>query len=1223
MATTSLGRLTLDLVVQTASFSESLSRAERQARTSSQGIANSLNIAAIAVSALSGAVAGLSVAQLVNFSDQVIQTGNDIQKFSKLANASVREFQYYAKGAETAGISLESFADKMKDMQDRIGDFQQTGGGPLADFFTNIAPKVGVTIQQFQKLSGPEALQLFYNSLEKAGASTNDMKFYMEAIISDSSLLIPLLENGGEGFKKWGDAAEKAGAIMSDDLVKSLAQARENLQLMDLQWQGVEARLVNNVVPAIETVIENWDDIKAVTIAVSAGIATRFVPALVVATYQLGQTAIFAVRAGVGLASFARSAGATAGVMALLGGPAGLAMLATQIAVAGGAYLLMTKHTQDATSAFEEQGLALSELRQKYKSFTAAQLAIKGIEASEEVEKQTKELKSLLTALEQFENDLKVQGDIKQFTAIQAYLASLKQGGDEAKNAFAQLQKQGLVSESTLKFVAELDTKINAANNSIDRQKEIQKLVKDVTDETTKSQQAQAKAVKDSTKAWQSLTQKQREYITQAKQDVLREGYIKTLVREGVSVDKANVYADAQIAANGENAFKAPLPKDVLLAARENFNLKNYTFSKDELAAIARAQGIAKANNFAQIESLYGLPAGTLAALILQESGANAGAKSHTGAIGLFQTTSVFRKQYGLNAKSSTEEIATAAAKDLSKHLADFGAMDKALMAYNAGAGGLRTYLKGGLSDSKRKEVAGYAPGFQKWFAGVSGKSTVDNSILMPTQADQLELINKAAESQKAIDDAKKDVDARYYTEAQRLAKEHQDNIEKITFAYAGTPQLKEKLAQENALYAAQIAKLESDKKEEYNQYFAFETDRIKQIEQNFDRQKELIDSNAEYEYGKSKKALEIKAALERQKQAEIAAVKREEDAQIQSAFEGYLNQTEIVVKRYQREREEILQTYSLSKRVREEMAKSKDYAIFETLNQASDSVFQVGQNSAQSLFNRLNPEEFSKFNLQNQYSSDFGGLQTSYNDEVAGISAISDENLRNSMLLDAHEQYLQAKAALDADYAQKERDLDQQNFETKMQVYSQIAGMTGQVFSDMTALLEQSVGKSNALYKTMFFASKAASIAQAIVNTEEGATKALAQGGAYGSVLAGVVRATGYASVGIMAAQTIQGMAHNGIDNIPREGTWLLDGGERVLNPQQNKDLTNYLNNRQNGASDGNVQISQQITFADGSASVNTQGQKQIAESLNNAMNDWARRESRQGGVLFNLVRR
>lgn len=83
---------------------------------------------------------------------------------------------------------MEQFADQMKDMQDRIGDFQQTGGGPLADFFEKIAPRVGVTIQQFQKLSGPEALQLYYNSLEKVNASQNDMKFYLEAVISDSSL---------------------------------------------------------------------------------------------------------------------------------------------------------------------------------------------------------------------------------------------------------------------------------------------------------------------------------------------------------------------------------------------------------------------------------------------------------------------------------------------------------------------------------------------------------------------------------------------------------------------------------------------------------------------------------------------------------------------------------------------------------------------------------------------------------------------------------------------------------------------------------------------------------------------------------------------------------------------------------------------------------------------------------------------------------------------------
>lgn len=44
------------------------------------------------------------------------------------------------------------------------------------------------------------------------------------------------------------------------------------------------------------------------------------------------------------------------------------------------------------------------------------------------------------------------------------------------------------------------------------------------------------------------------------------------------------------------------------------------------------------------------------------------------------------------------------------------------------------------------------------------------------------------------------------------------------------------------------------------------------------------------------------------------------------------------------------------------------------------------------------------------------------------------------------------------------------------------------------------------------------------------------------------------------VASSALMGMAHDGIDNVPREGTWLLDGGERVLNPNQNRDLTHYL---------------------------------------------------------------
>nr|WP_228713133.1 hypothetical protein [Acinetobacter sp. FDAARGOS_558] len=95
-----------------------------------------------------------------------------------------------------------------------------------------------------------------------------------------------------------GDAAERAGAIMSDDLVKSLAQARENLQLMDLQWQGVEARLVNSVVPAIETVIENWATLRRLRL-LFCWYCNKICTSFGCCNLSLGQTALFAVRAGV------------------------------------------------------------------------------------------------------------------------------------------------------------------------------------------------------------------------------------------------------------------------------------------------------------------------------------------------------------------------------------------------------------------------------------------------------------------------------------------------------------------------------------------------------------------------------------------------------------------------------------------------------------------------------------------------------------------------------------------------------------------------------------------------------------------------------------------------------------------------------------------------------------------------------------------------------------
>jgi hypothetical protein len=98
MAAASLGRLTLDLVTKIGNFTGPMTQAERQAKSSSKNIANSFSVASIAATAFGAAVAGVSIGGMAAFADQTIQTGSEIKKFAQLANTSVRDFQFYAKG---------------------------------------------------------------------------------------------------------------------------------------------------------------------------------------------------------------------------------------------------------------------------------------------------------------------------------------------------------------------------------------------------------------------------------------------------------------------------------------------------------------------------------------------------------------------------------------------------------------------------------------------------------------------------------------------------------------------------------------------------------------------------------------------------------------------------------------------------------------------------------------------------------------------------------------------------------------------------------------------------------------------------------------------------------------------------------------------------------------------------------------------------------------------
>ncbi|WP_333668143.1 hypothetical protein [Acinetobacter guillouiae] len=248
-----LGTLTLDLVARIGNFTGPIQQAENQANSSFNKMREHANKYGAAIAAVgAGAVVALA-GMAVEYADQAVE----LERMAFKANTTTQEFQKMATGAAAFGIEGEQLADIMKDFNEKLGELTSVGAGGGVDFFEQIAVKTEGSaeaarklILEMQKLSGPQALQMYVDKLEEAGVTQQQMSFYLESMGSDLTNLIPLLMNGGEGMKLYGDLAQRAGIIMSDETREAAASLKGQIYILDLQLQGTKNQLMQAVIPA-------------------------------------------------------------------------------------------------------------------------------------------------------------------------------------------------------------------------------------------------------------------------------------------------------------------------------------------------------------------------------------------------------------------------------------------------------------------------------------------------------------------------------------------------------------------------------------------------------------------------------------------------------------------------------------------------------------------------------------------------------------------------------------------------------------------------------------------------------------------------------------------------------------------------------------------------------------------------------------------------------------
>ena len=211
--------------------------------------------AATALTAAYTATVGAAVLLTKSHAEQA----KELKSLAQAAGITAEEMQRLQFATAGLGFDAKGLSDVYKDMNDRIGD-AGIGSGALMDFFEKIAPKVGVTYEQFKKLNSADALQLYVSSLEKAGASQADMTFYMEALSSESTKLLPLLQNNGAEMNRMKERAQSLGIVLSEVEISKLAAGTKAFTETGKIFGSVLDRISMNLAPIINAVAEEFSN---------------------------------------------------------------------------------------------------------------------------------------------------------------------------------------------------------------------------------------------------------------------------------------------------------------------------------------------------------------------------------------------------------------------------------------------------------------------------------------------------------------------------------------------------------------------------------------------------------------------------------------------------------------------------------------------------------------------------------------------------------------------------------------------------------------------------------------------------------------------------------------------------------------------------------------------------------------------------------------------------
>jgi len=820
-------------------------------------------------------------------------------------------------------------------------------------------------------------------------------------------------------------------------------------------------------------------------------------------------------------AAGAASVGIGTRLLGLLGGPVGIGITVASLAAG---YLLMRDNGDKANDMLEKQsryaGMAADEL-----------MKLEGAQKRAAEGELTKQLSLQNAQLSKSQNEFllltqSITDNNKQSAEAYRIWAELKTGVIDVNQAFNRLNQLSFISSDQINQLADSKKKVDEntkavkqTNSELNQVRTSGANAKAGFNDVSQGAKGAGQDVSELNKKLQDLQK------TYAQKNLDTDFSLINIKSHGLEMGKAlSDFYD-----NNKIPKTRSLTKDEWAIFQKNFDkvqelkkleediadskrqqTKELEKQQKVLSVNAKVQANAAKYGFASIESKYNLPAGTLSALHMIESRGNAKAyNKSTGATGGFQFLEGTAKQYGVKDRYDLAQSAEGAGKYMSYLLKLFkGDLEKAVRAYHAGEGNVQKGKGIGKNNNQYwKDFMGYVAGANGYSAGDISSKDFDKLLQDTT--------NLAKEQAKIRLQLENDVANEVTKIRNDLAKKLED-VDKANF----TPERKAEItAQLKARADNDIAIAQQALRTKLDDYKQFNLTEEQLLKESFDRKK--FSAAHDIELSKSQRDEAIKY-LDEQYQHELELINLTKAAR-QSAYD------------------------QANLKALQELKQERDI-LAAPLGQRAGLSLQFGERNALSENDAtlINKGDEAKMKLKQKEID-----QLEYNKRIEDAVRIHEES----------------KFKIQEEYAQKYQDLQQSQHQTQLELYGSLLSQASTVWGSMTEMVKSSAGEQSSAYKAMFLMQQAIAIGQAIISTELAATKALELGPVLGIPASTLVRGMGYASVGLIAAQTIAGFSSGGYTGNMGRGdvAGVVHGQEYVLNAAATKrvgvDTLNAIN--------------------------------------------------------------